>query len=730
MANIPTLKRLVTIAIAAALIVWPRVAPAQTAAPPAEKPGANPVWSTETVFTEYCGEPDANQWLCARKGRLTLSEQWEIVDGYCRLALTPAERDARQGTAAAFLTHARPVSRETAVCAHHDLALAPMAVEYDFQTGQWSSSNKGAEVRKRDIRIDPLFGYPTAFLQKNDQLGVIVNHINPLLYQVTRGDLKVEDIEQVKGLQQLLGSLGPLLGGLVGDLGEPGEKKRGGISALQELHNKLEVPPTTASSQDAYNEDLALAVMLKEMLRTAIEPLEGDLRRLTDERRRLQLLAQELQDGGAWLTGPLEEPLENPAHWAKLFGDAETGIKPVGTLDGCHAIYEAFAAVVTTPADKALDVHGAAIKFLQLHPLLTPAEPALDQTPCVLRSYIGVLKPAVEAIATVAALAARDPAAPYEGGTTRSVLITRQAEAREAHLGRALTLQRIARQLVSTKDAAKEALKQQDDTRKAALALHLTADRVRMAERRVVGNQRYIVNRLFVQERQFEADWTKVLTESIKISVSSQYADQIPTERARETVTSYKVRREGSDRLSFGVGLIYTRMANPAFAAADPDPKANTSISQSTTDDVSIPGTKITTTVTKPELKVIAQKDSTSLAGAYASFVNYRLWVPRGVALNGQFGVALSAANPALYFGMSVNAGQLVTVGFGCGAFRVKALGVGADNKQQKVNDTLVTGNDDIRLDNKWATCFSDGKHAWYLSLNLNLSGLSLFSGK
>ena len=103
------------------------------------------------------------------------------------------------------------------------------------------------------------------------------------------------------------------------------------------------------------------------------------------------------------------------------------------------------------------------------------------------------------------------------------------------------------------------------------------------------------------------------------------------------------------------------------------------------------------------------------------------MWKAGWLGIGVQGGVAMSTDNPAFMGGLSFNAGDYVIVGAGCGAFRVKTLGVGASGAVQQVDDRVI-GNDDIRTANTWSRdCARD---AFYFSLSVNLTGLPLFSPK
>jgi hypothetical protein len=128
-----------------------------------------------------------------------------------------------------------------------------------------------------------------------------------------------------------------------------------------------------------------------------------------------------------------------------------------------------------------------------------------------------------------------------------------------------------------------------------------------------------------------------------------------------------------------------------------------------------MPGTSETTTVARPELKVIREKDQQPRSGSYALFVNERLFGTNSLGAGLQFGVATSADNPAFLFGGAINLSEYVTLGIGGGRFRLKSL-----SADQRGADVRVLNSDEIRLDTDWTW-------AKYASISVNISGLPLF---
>ena len=235
----------------------------------------------------------------------------------------------------------------------------------------------------------------------------------------------------------------------------------------------------------------------------------------------------------------------------------------------------------------------------------------------------------------------------------------------------------------------------------------------------LVPSRRLILsNRLWVMDEEFKAEFGKIRTTPIKVGLSSPFADAVPTDRSKETVTSFRIARRSTSLWSFGIGVIFTKVSSPTFAAIDDTPDANTSTAVTTDNE-----DKSKTTVSRPELKLVSESAREPRSGSRAVFGSYRIGgrFTEG-ALGGlglQFGAGTSTDFPALFYGTSYNMGRFLTVGAGCSAQRITAL------DGFTAGESRVVDKDAIRTKKVWSK--SCNKDAWYLSFSFNLNSLSLF---
>jgi hypothetical protein len=681
-----------------------------------EKPGVATLSATSKVFKDYCATADAHEWFCEAKREATLSDshKWEVLEAYCFDELATSRPQGKVlAERVQTLLKSPAITQRDQVCAAHRTAPLPLALEFDHRRNQWLDSNKGFESQRRRIEIDPVSRTPTAHLAAGDRVAIIVTGTNPLLFLVNRGEAKEDNIEQVKGLERLLDLLGGSLKVLTGDLLTARAAATDQIVKFSALAADPAHTPRAAdrtSDKEIFDSDLERLNKWIGLTETALTPVKTKLQSLTVHRARLQAVAQELEKGPASLKGQLDKTLEDPAEWGKAFALLDTEAKKVPPLQGCDAVMDAYTPVVVTRPDLAVDVHGAAIRFRQLL-VVDGQNDAGGKPPCSDLAYISRLRQAVDTIEEAARVAARNPTDTTLARTLREA----QANGRDRHLQYALVLGRLVRQIGATRQTLKEVASKEEDTRKAALMLAIVTRRVRDAAiRRLTPDELLVTNRIFVEDEEYSSTWTKVRTTPLKISLNSPYADSVPNERPKETTTTYRFVRRGFDRLSFGVGLLYTRAYSATYVAADPDPSVNETRTTTTTAGGPPPAPVEVTQVVRPEPKKIVEKERQPRSG-YGVFVNYRFLGNTSWGIGGQFGVATSADNPAFLAGVSLNLSSYVSLGVGGGKFRVKR--VAADQQAASVR---VFSTDEIRIDNPW-------QPAAYVSLSVNLSGLPLF---
>ena len=695
-------------------------------------------------FQHYCQQSDASEWFCKDRAAATIpdSQKWDIVAGYCFDDAGSARPVSESQLQAMLDTLKRDpsIAPRAAVCEEHRLVPPPLALEFNHRTGHWSRTNKGFEAERRLIELDPVGLTPIAHLASKDSVGIIVTDTNPMLFVANRGDAKEENIDQVKGLESLLALLGPALQKAATDITQVQRAASRSVNEMQALASRGAAAWTTADrvaasqmlgrdvrslSDNTLSAEIGRAetfrikfrndlTLLKDWIaaaNTALDPVKLRLQRFLTQRARLQSVAQRLDRGPATLEGDLDRMLEDPSTWTSMFQRLSESGKGIPSLAGCISSFDAYVAVVSAKAEEPVTVFSAATKFTQFFNDGSGDLSSTDEAVCEQLSYDATLLDSVKTIQDAARGAARDPGNPALVKALREA----QADGREQHLETVLVLQRFAGQVESGKQGIKETVAKEEETRKASLVLGLMGARARDAGIRLVNGHLLLTNRIFVEDEVYSSAAMKMRITPLKVAINSQYVDSIPTDRPKEVTTSYKFVRRGFDRLSFGVGILVVAPAFSAtYVAVDPDPSRNTSTTTTTTVSVG-PGSNEVTTVAHPELKVIREKEKQVRSGSYATFVNERMIGSADSGIGAQFGVAISAENPAFLFGFSINLTRYATLGTGAGYFRVKQLAA-----DQAPDTVRVLNTDEIRLETSWT---------WtpYVSLSVNLSGFALF---
>lgn len=692
------------------------------------------------VFDAYCQEEGTSNWFCgSRKSTLSESHKWEILAAYCPMkATSPTQRGTSMNVQQPrVVAAAAPVGRDE-VCEAFLRVLRPLALEFNHRTQEWRRTNGGFESRNRRIDIDPVTRTPTAHLVSKDVVGVIVIDTNPMLFVANRGEAKEDNIDQLKSLEQLIALLGSSAGTVLTDIKRQNvgsqqmlgalvalrTESQGQLTAMRQraasanrdaaiaaIESQLRVVEQEDDAESAFLADLARLEDLVDAAEKTYRPVQQKLARLLEHRARLQLLAQQLDFDRARLKGPIDATLEDPGEWHKIFADLAAA-QAIPALSRCESVLDAFGPVVVTKPEAAIDVHTAAIRFAQLFVAGQPKALADAAQPCSELGYVGRLKEVAMSIETNARTAARDPA----DASLQKALRDIQADSREHHLRRVLVLLRLVRQAATVQQTVKDILAKEEETRKAAMVLRLIATRARDAAiERVADDEWIVTNKIFLPDEVYSSKWTKIQSVPLKISLSSPLAESVSSARGKEIASSYRFVRRGSDRFSFGVGLIYTTAFSSTLGAVDPDPSVNETKTTTTTTGGPAPIPVEMTQVIRPELKKIVEKEQLPRSGATSMFVNHRWLGTSAIGVGGQFGVATSTDNPAFFTGVALNLSQYVTLGIGSARFRVKRL-----DQALRAETVRVASADEIKIVNEWT-------RNRYASIAVNLSGLPLF---
>lgn len=685
------------------------------------------------AFSDYCHQPDASRWFCAERPQAAappLSEAlaWEILNGYCfdEVGQTRPTADMRRD----LLTKLVAVKADTPLSPREQFCRSvmpgvtqPLLFQYDHTSLKWGSEIWGNQ--KRRVKIDPVTGLPTAWLVPGDQIGIVVTRTNPLIYVASRGTPKEENIEQFDAMARLITLAGASLPSALADFAakNPGAakqainvfaaKRAAGSSDLESIASTL----TLGALPNGFDEDEREVGLAAVLIKDAVDPLRERLSRFNELRSSLQLLSQSLEKGPSVFHGTFEQALESPEEWRAIFGGLREALSGTPQYEGCEALFDAFGPVVNLSVDKPNDIHAAVLRFRRLR----QTEPKGAQPNCLLKKYPATLEAAANDVGQMAQAVARNPDEVFGSGKAIEELRKRQTKARDDHFQNSLALVAMTRGLGARREAATQMLEKEEATRKAAMALASIVTRTRDASFRQDGVGGLLVSdRIYVEEEVYESSWAKIRTTSLNVSISSPYADQVTPAHPKDVATSYRMARQGADRFSVTVGILYTTAASPTYVAADPDPASNTVVK--TTTQTPVTGGTSTTETTQPELKRITLKDEDSRAGQFAIFAGWRLVGGDGVGVGVQGGVAVSTDKPAFLGGGYLNVSKWLMVGGGVGRFRVKQLGLGANGVLQAVDDPIGS-TDDIKLENGWIP-------KGYAVLSVNILGLPLFSSK
>ena len=639
--------------------------------------GAQSATSLDGAFDAYCKSPGHSPWFCAdRAGEMSASHKFDVIAAYCD-------------------TH-----KEAPFCG---ALIAPLTLEFDVATRGWRERRAGSfKALHRTVDFDPVTKLPTAYLRVGDVLSIDIR-ANPLVFLANRGEAKEENVAQVKALEQLLALFGSMASGLVSEVAKnavDSDARR--TRRLQILRNRTAPVDITADpiidDEATFQADQQTIAGWTQSAQGAFTGLDGRLGRFKRVRADLQLVAQRLASTGSaqFDLARLEPALESPTDWAAEFSAVAAAITQLPDVSGCAPAFDGAVQLVSlNPAD-AVAVHAGALRFLQAVPTGAAVCPGL--------AYPDRLRDTIDRVREAAERAARAP----DDAVARRALTEVHASARERHMVHALVLRRLTQGFGDLVGRMKEALTKEEDVRKAALVLARVAVRVKDAGVRTTGTTADLAYRLYVPDEPYRSPWTKARTNPVVVSVNSPYADAVPVDQ-KDVSTSYRVMRAGLDRLSFGVGLLFTHAASVSYAAVDPDPGSNTTTSETTVSGTSPP---TTTVVVKPEAKKIVEKDRQPRTGAYGLFLNYRLWGSPRAGIGAQCGAATSADNPGFMAGISGNVSPYVTIGGGYASFRVKDLDMD--------RNAAVYSDADIRMRTYW-------DDTWYVSLSVNISDLPLF---
>lgn len=200
---------------------------------------------------------------------------------------------------------------------------------------------------------------------------------------------------------------------------------------------------------------------------------------------------------------------------------------------------------------------------------------------------------------------------------------------------------------------------------------------------------------LYVEPKTDQLPWSKVQTHAFSLKRNAPLASGVTGTLAEDTALQYKLQSSKATALGVGLGVIYTKLAEPKFGA------------------VTDPANK--------EQKLVSQTDTDTLAGQLALFADWRL-------------LSLFDRNsekwflrPSLQVGTNVSTTPGFFVGLGADFFKYFRFGIGQTWQRSKrlipsqtLDQTVIASADEIKTED----FFAKGR---YFSFSFALDSLPLF---
>lgn len=190
---------------------------------------------------------------------------------------------------------------------------------------------------------------------------------------------------------------------------------------------------------------------------------------------------------------------------------------------------------------------------------------------------------------------------------------------------------------------------------------------------------------------QTELKWSQIRSETFKVVADSPYKDVITPSHPTEVTTGYELKRTGRWSFDVDVATIYTEIADPVFAAVDPDKDPNTMNS------------------------VIGQTDEKGRAGKLGLFVSFQRRVGKGsqFSFGPQIGAGFNTDHPSIFAGFGIGISRYAKLGFGWSVQQIKEL------RKAKIGDPVAKTEDITTRD-----AFGNN---YYVSLSITLDELPFF---
>jgi hypothetical protein len=566
-------------------------------------------------------------------------------DRYCPLRAGSAEcaapivdNQVRQWTALSALCAAKPAADAAvdALCAAFAKLDPPLALSFAPAANRWSPIlGLNQDPPRTDVFSSDVNGIPRVNITSGHAVSVVIAPVNPLVYRVKRGDIKEEDIDQLKDLAKLVTAAGGFLTAFAAS-------PRGGELAAARIGP---APDEYAAAFAAERDESAAAARAAS---NALRDIGNLLERQKAERAALVRLARALD------------------------GAPAAGVPARGVLAATDADDEQRATALFDTAAASLDTLAA----------------ALDRLPA---SLVGAYRGMLDLSETDAArvrLAARELAARLElHDAARSgpftLLMTRDAnaiaDAPDPEIARrlpelrgkaeryAVRLQAQLSSLAAARDDFGKVIENGGQASADARTLRRLKQRGRASE---IGD--VVRAAIYVPDDDTPPLWSRIRTFPLTISPQAAIKTELGYDDADDVSSSYKIGHRQSTLFGVGVGLTLTPLASPTWKA------------------VPAPG--------DPARKVVGRTGADIRSGQVALFANYRLLQAVAPATAGwivkpgvEAGIAASTDNPGAFLGASFEVLRALRIGVGVTRQRVKAL----DGQIEGV--TIVGSTDEIK---------------------------------
>lgn len=604
----------------------------------------------KTTYELFCAETAAETGC---KSRTEAGYQWLKLTGYCQGSRTN-----------------QPSCQSYAQIKDN---CAPLVLAYDHPTGLWNA--RGALDEKRVAK--DVAGKPTASLARREELWVIVERTNPLLFGLTEGAPSEADVPELAQLKKLAGLLG------------------GGIQAVlrtQAMSETQMAADATAQGIDDFLQEYRQAVQRRvEELGRSVGALRCEVDQTTLQLSRLTAFAQaiELDDTNAkYIWSPATCSPNGPAFSRSQL---DTILEQLSVLSGqgsCLPALKAARKVVTgdpAPA-KRQDLIDAIAEYRA--EVTNPACNELGNLALgTLEGRFSALESVIEDDSAVRTILESDD---FRGMRRILSAAIELAEREEALLKDTTTL-------LTQRDTARKGMAQVEVLEKRLHGARLAPRGIELAIADV--DRRLILD---TPARILHID--KIQSRSIKLAAHGAFATVVPV---RSTPVEAGFALDSLARSLWGVSgsVIWTSLSSPTFSAVN---------------DSSM-----------PNKLVIAETDEETRAGKLALLLNYNLgrrlsptggWLgrkfgPRGSWFAQAWGIELGAAadtsTPGFFGGFSLRLSKYVRLGGGWTYQQINDLR-GQELGQEVKAAGDIKKRDRFELDN-------------YISLSIAIESINLF---